>query len=571
MPAVRAVTATLSLFDRPGMRQRPLPRAILRPYQEEAISRIGACLAESQSTLLVLPTGTGKTRTAATYVERLMNGGRFLEASRLGGKPCVLWLAHRAELIEQGRASLEEVTGEAASTEKADMVARGTRIVVASVQTLKGNRLGSFRERFDPQLIVTDEAHHAPSASYRAIYDAFPRAKHLGLTATPDRHDEKSMGMVFDSVAFVYEIRDAIKDGYLCPIRALQVQVDAIDLRAVGTVAGDLNQGELDAIMSAEEALHGVVGAAREHAGDRRTIVFTTSVENAHRLAEIMNRYKPDSARAVDGGTDPRTRATVLRDHRAGAYQFLFNVGVLTEGYDDPAVSCIVLGRPTSSRALYAQMAGRGLRIAPGKADCLLVDLAGNSGKHSLVTAADILAGRYDEETVEAAKKKIAEADGGMLAEEALEAAAREIEARRQADAARRAKIQGKVKTRATVVDPFAIFGVKDPSADPWSGAYGTPASNAQIATLERFKVPVPEGCTKQQASKLIGTAISRREHGLCTFKQMAILQRYGIDASNIGFDRASDIITALAGNGWRPLAPAHLAQLMERRPGEDG
>jgi superfamily II DNA or RNA helicase len=532
------------------------PRGELRPYQEEAIARIGDCFKENQSTLLVLPTGTGKTRTAATYVKR--HGGR------------VLWLAHRQELIEQGRESLETVTGHTVSIEKADQYASGTRIVVASVQTLRGDRLANFVDRFAPDLIVTDEAHHAPSASYRAIYQAFPGARHLGLTATPDRHDEKAMGLVFDSVAYVYEIRDAIKDGFLCPIRALSVQVEAIDLRTVGTVAGDLNQGELDAIMSAEEALHGVVGAALEHAGDRRTIVFTTSVENAHRLAEIANRYRPDCARAVDGGTDAMSRRTVLRDHQAGAYQFLFNVGVLTEGYDDPRVSCIVLGRPTSSRSLYAQMAGRGLRIADGKVDCLLVDLAGNSGKHSLVTAADILAGRYDEETLALAKEKIAK-EGGMLADEALEAAAREMEARRQAEAAKRARIQGQVKTRAQVVDPFAVFHVADPGADAWSERYGTPASNAQLNLLASWKIPAPDGCTKQQASKLISTAIVRREHGLCTFGQMKVLGKYGIDAVGLSFDRARSLMDAIAGNNWRPLQPQVLASMLARQPGEDG
>jgi len=550
-----ATGATLSLFDRPARIAAPEPlRMTMRPYQDEAIARIHACLGEHQSTLLVLPTGTGKTRTAATYVRQ--HGGR------------VLWLAHRQELIEQGRESLEDVTGQAVSIEKADQYARGTKVVVASVQTLRGDRLSTFRDRFSPDLIVTDEAHHAPSASYRAIYDAFPGARHLGLTATPDRHDEKAMGLVFDSVAFVYEIRDAIKDGWLCPIRALQVEVAAIDLRSVGTVAGDLNQGELDAIMSAEEALHGVVGAALEHAGDRRTIIFTTSVENAHRLAEICNRYRKDSARAVDGGTDPRARATVLRDHKAGAYQFLFNVGVLTEGYDDPAISCVVMARPTESRSLYAQCAGRGLRIAPGKVDCLLVDLVGNAGKHSLVTATDILAGKYDDETLALAKEKVADADGGMLADEALEAAARELEHRRQIEAARRAALKGKVRTRVQEVDPFGIFRVKDPSTDEWSERYATPASDKQISALSRFKIPIPENCTKAQASKLLSTAIGRREHGLCTFGHMKFLGKYGIDALNMPFETAGRICGAIFKNGYKAIPRAELATLMGREAG---
>src|SRR6185312_12864458 len=300
------------------------------------------------------------------------------------------------------------------------------------------------------------------------------------------------------------------------------------------------------------------------HAGDRRTIVFTTSVENAHRLAEIHNRYRRDAARAVDGGTDPRTRATTLRDHKTGVYQTLYNVGVLTEGYDDPAISCIVVARPTSSRALYAQCAGRGLRIAPGKTDCLLIDLVGNSGKHSLVTATDILAGKYDDDTLALAKQKVAESDGGMLAEEALE-----VEARRLAESARRARIQGTVKTRAQVVDPFGVLHKKDPSTDEWSERYDTPASDASLEYLASFRIPIPERCTQKQASRLIAEGKRRRSEDLCTFPMMKTLQRRGIDASKMGFRRAKEIIAAIEANGWKPLAPAHLAELMERQPGE--
>src|SRR5262249_46304475 len=148
-------------------------------------------------------------------------------------------------------------------------------------------------------------------------------AKVLGVTATPDRADEAAMGQVFDSVAFVYEIQQAIKDGWLCPIRVKQVLVGAIDLSGVSTVAGDLNAGELDAVMRAEEVLHGIVKPTVELAGDRRTIVFCTSVGAAHRAAEIFNRYKPDSARAVDGTTPTDERRRILRDHDAGRYQYL--------------------------------------------------------------------------------------------------------------------------------------------------------------------------------------------------------------------------------------------------------
>lgn len=550
----------LGFFDRPAGAARPTlvatPRSMsLRPYQIAAIEKVAEKLAAHRSTLLVLPTGTGKTRTACAYV-RDQSGP-------------VLWLAHREELIDQARADLEEHTGEFAAKEKAESIAMGGRLVVASVQTLKAARLDDFKQRFpSPVLIVVDEAHHAVAPSYRKILDAYPDAKVLGLTATPDRTDERAMGQVFDSVAFVYEIQNAIADKWLCPIRINRVMVEAIDLRAVHTVAGDLNQGELDAVMSAEEVLHGVVKPTIELAGARRTIVFTTSVENAHRMAEIFNRYAPGSARAVDGGTDTDQRRRILADHKAGAYQYLCNVGVLTEGYDDPGVSCVAMARPTKSRSLYAQCAGRGLRILAGKEDCLLLDFCGNSGNHSLVSALDILGGRYDEATV-ARAREIIERENGALAEEALEKAAKELETIRQREASKRARVKGKVKYSAQAVDPFAVLAMK-PIDDPYGERYGMTATEPQIAALQKAGITVPDGLTKARASQLIGEIRDRRDRELCSFKQLNRLRKYGIDGLGMSFRRANDIIAAIAGNGWRSLPPERLSALMARQPGDD-
>lgn len=525
-----------------------------RPVQESAIAAVAEKLAEHRSTLLVLPTGVGKTFTASTYIER-----HVPEAP-------VIWLAHREELVDQGIGDLSAVVGEFVAKEKADARALGGRLVVASVQTLKGDRLEDFKSRYArPALIVVDEAHHAVAPSYRKILDAFPDAKVLGLTATPDRADEKAMGQVFDSVAFVYDIADAIRDAYLSPIRVMRIQVDAIDLRAVKTVAGDLNQGQLDAVMASEEALHGVVRPTLELAGARRTIVFTTSVENAHRMAEIFNRYRPESARAVDGGTDFDTRRRTLSDHKAGAYQFLCNVGVLTEGYDDPAVSCIAMARPTKSRALYAQCAGRGLRVFPGKPDCLLLDFAGNSGQHSLASALDILAGRYDEATVKRAREIAEQTEGGALAADALEQAARELEAQRQRDAARRARVQGKVAYRTEAVDPFAVLHMKA-RQDDYAERFGMTATEKQVAALQKAGVDVPADLSRVRAFQLLGAVYKRRDLGLATFKQLKFLQRYGVTDVNIGFKRASEMFDAIKSNGWK--LPANLLAQPAREPG---
>lgn len=570
-----AVVSQLGLFGgAPMLRDRfgthvPKP---LRPYQLEAVRRIREELNTNRSTLLVLPTGTGKTRTFSEI------------AKDWPGK--VLVIAHRHELITQARGALEENCGELVSTEKAELRSDGSRIVVASVQTLIGDRLASFAQRHRAGLVICDEAHHAVSPTYRRIFDAFGGAKVLGVTATPDRSDERAMGQVFDSVAFVYEIRDAIRDGYLCPIRIKQVMCGEIDLSSVGTVAGDLNQGELDAVMKAEEVIHKIVAPNEDRdglidlAGERRTIVFCTSVDAAHKTAEVINRYKADSARAIDGGTAMDTRRLTLQDHKAGRYQFLCNVGVLTEGYDDPAVACVAMARPTKSRALYAQCAGRGLRPVPGKPDCLLLDFVGNSGTHELVSGLDILDGTWDDEVV-ARARDIIEAQGmdGMLAEDALGRAQKEVDERRAREAARLAHVKAKSVKRVVIDrDPFALLDVKDPESDPRIARYRAPATDSQKAALDKAGVKYEPNVSKRQASALIDGLVKRREANLCTVKQEAVLRKYGVaDASRLTFHEASQLMGVLGPKlkaqqwQWRFTPELVTSVLGQREAGWDG
>ena len=552
---------TLPLFDRPLV-ERAAPVLVaphgtsLRPYQTTAIDRIGGELGTNRSTLLVMATGTGKT-TVFGEVARAWPGR-------------VLVLAHRDELIEQARSRLSVMTQEYVGVEQAGWSAQGERIVIGSVQTLsRPTRLARFdADRFS--LVIVDEAHHAVSPSYRKVLDHFTGAKVLGVTATPDRSDESAMGQVFESVAFVYDIQDGIRDQWLVPVSCQMVHVAGVDLSAVKTTAGDLNQGQLDAVMASEEALHGIARPTLELAGDRRTILFTTSVDNAHRLAEVLNRYRAGSARAVDGETSKDDRRAILRDHKAGAYQFLCNVGVLTEGYDDPGVSCIAMGRPTKSRALYTQCIGRGLRPAPGKTDCLVLDFAGNSGRHKLVSALDILAGKWPEAVVERAKK---DAKGGR-SEEALERAAAAMDAEKAAEvareAAKRARIKATVSYKAHVVDPFAVFGMRD-STD--TGYYKSDAiTPGQVQTLGKFKVDIPPGCTKGQASRLIDTAMSRMKRGLATYKQCRLLSSKGIDGTRMYMTTAGKVIDAIVKNGWQPISAEAVKRIVNSRTaGEDG
>lgn len=524
----------------------------LRPYQEEAVGNAIKELADNRSTLIVMPTGSGKTKV-------------MTEIARRRSDDKILVLAHRDELLQQARERFSRDCGERVGLDKADDFAADERIVVGSIQTVSmPARLERFsKQRFD--MIMVDEAHHACAATYRRVLDYFPDAKIIGVTATPDRADEKAMGQVFDSVAFLYEIENAINDGYLCDVRCTRIEIAGLDLSSVKTVAGDLNQGDLDRVMAIEEVLLGVADATIREAGNRRTLLFTTSVANADRLAEIMNRHRDGCAMAVNGKTEIDERRSILRAHQAGEYQFLVNCLLTTEGYDDPAISCVAMARPTKSRALYSQCAGRGLRIHPGKTDCLLLDFCGNSGRHKLASALDVLGGRYTEEEEELAQELVKKSPG-MRARDALDAAHEQAEREKKLaeEAAKRAAIKAKAIYSKHDVNPFGVFHMDVQHEQELAERFGGKvASEKQIACLQKFKIPVPQGCTSQLASKLIGTAILRREKNLASFSQLKTLQKYGVTDINIGFKTASSIIDAIAGNSWKPLPFAKLDSLL--------
>ena len=487
----------------------------------------------------------------------------------------ILVLAHRDELLQQAVERFGRDCDETIGLDKAEDFAGDQRIVVGSIQTVS---MPSRLERFSPgrfDLVMIDEAHHSPSTTYRRVVDYFGDAKLLGVTATPDRADEKAMGQVFDSVAFLYEIEDAINDGYLCDVRCSRIEIAGLDLSNVKTVAGDLNQGELDAVMAVEEVLLGVADATIREAGKRRTLLFTTSVANADKLAEILNRHRESCAMAVNGKTELDRRRGILKAHQSGDYQFLVNCALTTEGYDDPAIACVAMARPTKSRAFYTQCVGRGLRILDGKPDCLILDFCGNSGRHKLASALDVLGGRYTEEEEELAQELVKK-NPGMKARDAIDQAhaQAEREKAKAEEAAKRAAIKAHAIYSKQTVDPFGVFHINaDRERELAERFGGKVASDKQMKLLEKLKIPLPSGCTSQLASKLISTAFVRRDKHLATFSQLKTLQKYGINEINIGFSRASELIDAIARGGWKPLPFTQLDAIMhrERQPGEDG
>jgi superfamily II DNA or RNA helicase len=318
--------------------------------------------------------------------------------------------------------------------------------------------------------------------------------------------------------------------------------------------------------MEYEETLHGIAAPTVELAAGRKTLVFAASVAHAERLCEIFNRHRPQCARFVTGATPKDERRGMLADYAAGKFQMLVNVGVATEGFDEPGIVCVVMARPTKSRALYAQMAGRGTRPLPGLVDayeeadarraaiaasakpaCEIIDFVGNSGRHRLITTADILGGNYSDEVVERARAEAEEADGEAVdMAEALADAEKDLAEERER--ARRAALRVKARYTSQVVDPFDVFHIEPWRERGWDK--DRQPSEKMLSLLERSGIDT-KGLTFTQAKQLVGEIVHRYEEKQCSFKQARLLGRYGYP-TDVPFSEASRLIDALAKNNWK-------------------
>ncbi len=516
---------------------------ILRPYQSGAIAAIRAQFdAGVLATLLVLATGAGKTVCFAELARQVVEAGKR-----------VLVVAHREELLEQAKNKLTDV-GVVAAIEQANRRAGSAPVIVASVATLRGERL----ERLDPSefgLVVVDEGHHAFASSYRGILDHFASVPKLGVTATPDRGDGHALGEVYESVAYRYELRAAIRDGWLAPIRARRIVVEPMDLSSVKTRAGDLAQDQLAEIMAREEVLVGIVGPLLEQATTRKTIVFAVDVATSHALAALLNRYRPGCARAVDGTFDKLDRRQTLVEFSQGAFQFLVNCQVLTEGYDEPSVSCIATCRPTKSRALYTQMVGRGTRLFDGKADCLVLDFVGNSGKHKLVGPVDALAaGEISDEARDVAEWMLLDKD--LELDDLLDTA--EVEAKRRIEEAALAK---RANYWTEDIDPFLGDCLGPRITEPWADDAAT--SKQLDAIMAEGLKNIPEDLTKGEAQRILDGLAARRRAGLSTPAQSRVLKNFGVDTRTLTKARAGQLMACLTRTNFNPRAlQAEIARL---------
>ena len=391
----------------------------LRPYQNEAKSAVfreweNGC----NKTLLVLPTGCGKTIVFAKITEECVRNGQR-----------VLILAHRGELLEQAADKIMKTTGLGCATEKAEESCIGSwyRVVVGSVQTLmREKRLNQFQSDYFDTIII-DEAHHCISDSYRRVLDHFSEAKVLGVTATPDRGDMKNLGQVFESLAYEYTLPKAIKEGYLSPIKALTIPLK-LDLTGVGTQAGDFKSSDLSTAL--DPYLYQIADEMTKHCKNRKTVVFLPLVKTSKKFRDILNE-KGFKAAEVNG--ESKERAEILNDFENNKYNVLCNSMLLTEGWDCPDVDCVVILRPTKVRSLYSQMVGRGTRLAPNKDHLLLLDFLWHTERHELCHPAHLIC--ENEEVAVKMTENIENAGYPVDIEEAEEKAKREAEEKAAAEA----------------------------------------------------------------------------------------------------------------------------------------
>ena len=514
----------------------------LRPYQEEAFKRVfEEWDSGKKRVLVVMPTGTGKTIVFAKIVE---------ECVRRGYR--VLIMAHRGELLDQAADKIFKATGLRSSVEKAERSCLGEwyRVVVGSVQTLMSEkRLKQFpKDYFD--VIIIDEAHHCISASYQNVLQYFSGSYDLGVTATPDRADMKNLGSFFESLAFEYTMPEAIRSGYLVPIKALTIPLK-IDIRSVGVSAGDFKVGEIGTAL--DPYLYQIAEEMVKYCMDRKTIVFLPLITTSQKFMKILNE-RGFVAGEVNGNSDDR--AQILQDFEDGKYNVLCNSMLLTEGYDCPAVDCIIVLRPTKSRPLYAQMVGRGTRLSPatGKDHLLLIDFLWMTERHELCHPAALIC--EDEEIARKMTKNLEENPGEAVdIEAAEEKASNDVTIEREEALAAQLAAQRRKKSR--LVDPLQYamsINARDlvDYVPPFGWAAQDPSQD-QRDRLEKLGIRADSVKSQGEADMLLGKLDERKRSGLATPKQIKQLEMRGFQ--NVGtwsFEQARNLIDRIAGNGWK-------------------
>ena len=492
----------------------------LRPYQSEAVTAIRREWAEGkQRTLLVLPTGGGKTVVMSKVAE---------DAVREGGR--VLIMAHRGELLTQAADKLRMVTGLESAVEKAECSSLGSMfpVTVGSVQSLcRERRLSRFPQDYFSTILV-DEAHHCLADSYQHVLAHFPDANVLGVTATPDKLLKKQMGQYFDSLAYEYTMRQAIKDGYLCPIKA-QMIPRGLDISGVGVSEGDYRADDIGSAL--EPYLEQIADEMQEYCRGRKTVVFLPLVSTSRKFCAMLRER---GFRAAEVNGESPDRAQLLEDFDRGRYDVLTNSMLLTEGWDCPSVDCII-------------------NLSPGKEDLLVLDFLWQMERLDLCRPSCLVC--RDENEAERVDRMVEDTTGAVDLMEAEEQAERDTILEREQSLARQlAEMRSR---RRRLVDPlqFAMSIAAEDLADytPTFAWEMAPPSQKQLDFLEKRGIDAGSIENMGKASMLIDRLMNRQKEGLSTPKQIRLLERYGFRfVGTWSFDAASKVISRLAALNWK-------------------
>ena len=511
----------------------------LRYYQREARD---AVLEEwrkgHRKTMACLPTGTGKTIIFSSILQHQLEN-----PARRG-----LILAHRGELLTQAADKLRKTTGLTAALEKAEFSSLGApeRVTVGSIQSLaRESRLQRFPGNYFTDIIL-DECHHALSDTYQRVLRHFDGANVLGVTATPDRGDKRALGEYFDSLAYEYTLDQAIKDGFLVPIKAQLIPLQ-VDLARVRMQNGDYAVGDLGTAL--DPYLEQIAAEMKRYCQDRKTVVFLPLVATSQRFCEMLNEV---GLRACEVNGDSIDRDRILEDFAHDRYQVLCNAMLLTEGWDQPDVDCVVVLRPTKVRSLYQQMVGRGTRLAPGKKDLLLLDFLWMSEKHSLCTPASLMC---DDEAL---AKRV---DAALRKGEVIDLAEEKENAKRSALKEREKSLAGQLeqqrRKKGKLVDPLQfIVSIEAEDLASYQPTFAwefQPPSEKQLNYLEKMGIERGSVDSMGMASMLISRLIRRCDAGLSTPRQIRALERYGFQ--HVGtwpMAAASRVMDWLSAHNWK-------------------
>jgi len=511
----------------------------LRPYQQEAKQAVfHEWDTGNLKTLLVLPTGCGKTVVFAKITEECVRSGER-----------VLILAHRGELLEQAADKIGKATGLKCAVEKAEDSCIGSwyRVVVGSVQSLmREKRIGQFTSDYFDTIIV-DEAHHCISDGYQRVLQHFDQAKVLGVTATPDRGDMKNLGSFFDSLAYEYTLPQAIKEKYLSPIKALTIPL-TLDLSGVSVQAGDFRAADIDTAL--DPYLYQIADEMAAHCANRKTVVFLPLIKTSQKFRDILNS-KGFRAAEVNGNSDDR--AAILSDFDAGRYNVLCNSMLLTEGWDCPSVNCIVVLRPTKVRSLYCQMVGRGTRLCDGKDDLLLLDFLWHTERHELCHPAHLIC--QSDDVAQQMTHNMQDAACPVDIEAAEQKAAEDVVAQREEALAK--QLEEMKHRKRKLVDPVQFeMSIQAADLSEYTPSFGwemSPPSDKQVKALEKMGIFPDEIDNAGKAALLLNRLDARRAAGLSTPKQIRYLEAHHFQhVGTWSFEDARNLIARISANGWR-------------------